>query len=315
MSGVWIISENRVQTLELLNIGRQLADKMGMRVAVLLYQDHEHMEDYINHGADEVMLLPPLGSEQPPESYIPVIIEEASKGDPALILLPATARGKNMAALIAARMDIGLVSSCISINFDEGSKTLVMDRLAYGGAAVQKVICSTSPAMATIPPRTFETAVPEEGRQGHVRELPSPSPSAIKVIERKVKERQAKDISEARVVVCVGRGIDKKEDLALARQLTDILDGEIACTRPIAEEYHWLPEELCIGLSGVQVKPDIYLGLGVSGQVQHVTGIRNAKVIAAVNKDENAPIFKAADFGIIGDLYDVVPKLIAEFKK
>lgn len=98
-------------------------------------------------------------------------------------------------------------------------------------------------------------------------------------------------------------------------QLADALGGEIGCTRPIAEEFHWLPEERCIGLSGVQVKPDLYLGIGVSGQVQHVTGFRNAKVIAAVNKDENAPIFKAADLGIVGDLYDIVPKLIAEFKK
>lgn len=315
MSGVWIISENRERALELLNIGRQLAAKMGTRVSALLYHDREEVQDCISHGADEVLLLPPLSSDQSPDIYIPVIIEEAKKGDPDLILLPATARGKDMAARIAARLDVGLCSSCIALNFNDGSKSLVMERLAYGGVAVHKVICAAHPAMATIPPRTFERTVPEEGRQGQIRELPSPSPSAIKVIERKVKERQAKDISEARVVVCVGRGIEKREDLALARQLADVLEGEIGCTRPIAEEFHWLPEELCIGLSGVQVKPDIYLGLGVSGQVQHLTGIRNAKVIAAVNKDENAPIFKAADFGIIGDLYDVVPKLIAEFKK
>jgi electron transfer flavoprotein alpha subunit len=190
-----------------------------------------------------------------------------------------------------------------------------MERLAYGGVAVQKVICAARPAMASIPPRTFEKAVPDEGRQGQIRELPAPTPSAAKILERKVKERAAKDISEARAVVCVGRGIDKKEDLALARQLADVLGGEIGCTRPIAEEFHWLPEEVCIGLSGIQVKPDIYLGIGVSGQVQHVTGIRNARVIAAVNKDENAPVFKVADFGIIGDLYDVVPKLVNELKK
>jgi electron transfer flavoprotein alpha subunit len=310
-----IISENLGQSLELLNIGRKLADKMGTRVSALLYQDREHVEDCINHGADEVMLLPPLGNEQPPESYIPVIIGEARKGEPDLILLPATARGKNMAALIAARLNVGLVSSCMEIDFEEGSKTLVMERLAHGGTAVQKVICSARPAMATIPPRTYETAMPQTGRKGNVRELPSPSLSAIKVIERKLKEREAKDISEARVVVCVGRGIEKEEDLAIARQLAEVVGGSIGCTRPIAEEFHWLPEELCIGLSGLQVKPDLYFGIGVSGQVQHVTGIRNAKVIAAVNKDDNAPIFKAADFGIVGDLYDVIPKLIAELKK
>ena len=137
----------------------------------------------------------------------------------------------------------------------------------------------------------------------------------VKVLERKVKTREAKDINEARVVVSVGRGIEKKEDLAIARELADVLGGEIGCTRPISEEMHWLPEELCIGLSGVQIKPDLYVGLGISGQIQHVTGIRNARVICAINKDENAPIFGVADFGIVGDLYSVVPKLIQELKK
>jgi electron transfer flavoprotein alpha subunit len=315
MAGVWIISENRERALELLNIGRQLAAKMETRVSALLYQDREEVQDCISHGADEVMLMPPLSSDQSPDIYIPVIIEEAKKGNPDLILLPATARGKDMAARIAARLDVGLCSSCIALNFDDGSKSLVMERLAYGGAAVQKVICAARPAMATIPPRTFEKAVPEEGRQGQIRELPAPAPSAAKILERKVKERVAKDIAESRVVICVGRGMEKEEDLAIARQLAEVLGGAIGCTRPIAEEFHWLPEELCIGLSGVQVKPDLYFGIGVSGQVQHVTGIRNAKVIAAVNKDENAPIFKVADFGVIGDLYDVVPKLVNELKK
>jgi electron transfer flavoprotein alpha subunit len=315
MSGVWIISENRRQSIELLNIGRQLADKMGTHAAVLLYKDRDHTEDCLNRGADEVMLLTMLSDEQSAESCIPVIVEESQKGDPDLILLSATPRGKNMAALLAARLNVGLVSSCTQIDYDEPSKTLVMERLAYGGAAVQKVICSARPAMATIPPRTYDTAMPKTGRQGNVRELPSPSFSAIKVIQRRVKEKEAKDISEARVVVCVGRGIEKEEDLAIARQFIEVVGGSIGCTRPIAEELHWLPDNLCIGLSGVQIKPDLYLGIGVSGQVQHVTGIRNAKVIAAINKDENAPIFKAADFGIIGDLYDVMPKLISELKK
>jgi electron transfer flavoprotein alpha subunit len=315
MAGIWIISENRGQTLELLNIGREIAAKMGTRVSTLFSQDREQARDTIDRGADEVLLLPHLSSDQSIDAYIPIIVEEAKKGDPDCILLSATARGKDMAACIASRLDTGLCSSCIALNFDEENKTLVMERLAYGGAAVQKVMCTTRPAMATIPPRTYEPAVAKDGRQGQIRELPAPSASVVKVLERKVKERVTKDITEARVLVCVGRGMDKNEDMALARQLADALGGEIACTRPIAEEFHWLPEDLCIGLSGVTVKPDLYLGIGVSGQVQHLTGFRNAKVIAAVNKDENAPIFKVADFGIVGDLYDVVPKLIAEFKK
>jgi len=315
MAGIWIIAENREQTLELLNIGRELSEKMGTQISVFISHDRENAQDYIKFGADEVLLLPPLADDQSFDAYIPRIVEESKQDDPDLILIPATARGKDMAARIAACLETGLCSSCMSLAFDEENNSLVMERLAYGGTAVQKLICITRPAMATISPRTYEPAAAVEGRQGKIRRFPVHSPSIVKVLEKKVKERESKDIAESRVLICVGRGVEKKEDVALARQLADVLNGEVACTRPIAEEYHWLPEELCIGLSGMQVKPDLYLGLGVSGQVQHVTGIRTAKVIAAVNKDENAPIFKAADFGIVGDLYDVVPKLIAELKK
>ncbi len=314
MAGVWIVADNRGQALELLNIGRQLATKMGTSVSSLLGLERKNIEDYFDYGADEVILLPPLGSEQPKEDWVSLISREAKKGEPDLILLPATPRWKNIAALIAAQLNAGLVSACLAIDFDEKEKSFVMERLIYGGAGLQRVTCTSLPALATIPPKTFEAAQPLTGRNGHIRELPAPSPDRIKVIERRPKEKKAKDISEARVVICMGRGMEKKEDLLMAQQLADLLDGAMGCTRPVSEELHWLPEELCIGLSGVQIRPDLYIGIGVSGQVQHLTGIRNAKVIAAVNKDENAPIFKAADFGIVGDLYQVLPKLISEIK-
>jgi electron transfer flavoprotein alpha subunit len=315
MAGVWIFAENREQAQELLNIGRQLATRMKTELSAFLWRDRERAGDCIACGADEVFVLASLPEDQSVEAYIPVIAEEAKKGDPDLFLFAATSRGKEMAARIAARLDTGLCSQCTAFSFDEEAGMLAMERLAYGGAAIQKVTCPTRPAMATIPPRTFEPATAEDGRQGQIRELPAPLPSAVRIIERKVKGRETKDITEARVVVSAGRGFEKKEDLELARELADALGGEIGCTRPIAEEMHWLPEELCIGLSGIQVKPELYVGLGVSGQVQHVTGIRNAKVICAVNKDENAPIFAVADLGIVGDIYNVVPKLVAELKK
>lgn len=315
MAGVWILAENREQTLELLNIGQDLASKTGTRLAAFLWHDRELAQDYISHGADEVLLLPSLSEDQPLDAYIPVMAEEAQKEDPDIVLVAATLRGKEMAARIAACLNTGLCSDCTALNIGEESKTLEMERLVFGGAAVQKVVCPTRPQMATIPLLTFEPAAKQDGREGQVRELPSPPPSLVKVLERKPKEKEAKDITEAKVIICAGRGIEKEEDMALARELADVLGGEIGCTRPISEEMHWLPEELCIGLSGIHVKPELYIGLGVSGQVQHVTGIRDAKVVCAVNKDENAPIFEVADYGITGDLYDVVPKLVEEFKK
>ncbi|MDQ5986827.1 MAG: Electron transfer flavoprotein alpha subunit [Syntrophus sp. SKADARSKE-3] len=315
MAGVWIFAENREQTLELLNIGQSLAAKMGSKLTALLSQDQAHAGEYISRGADEVLLLASLSEDQSLDAYVPVIADEARKADPDLFLIAATSRGKDLAARIAARLNTGLCSSCTTLTYNEQDRVLEMERLAYGGAAVQKLTCSSRPVMVTVPPRFFDPAEVVSAREGQIRELPTPPVSAVKVLERKAKEREGRDITEAKVVVCVGRGIEKKEDLALARDLAEVMGGEIGCTRPISEELHWLPDELCIGLSGVQVKPDVYIGLGVSGQIQHITGIRNAKVICAINKDENAPIFSAADLGIVGDVYDVVPKLIQELKK
>ncbi len=315
MAGVWVFAENRELTLELMGIGRTLAADMGTTLSAILIGDREQAKDYISRGAGEVLFLPPLEEGQSLETFIPVIAGEAAKADPDIFLFAATMRGRDLAARIASRLDTGLCSGCVAIRFDKASKTFEAERLAYGGAAVQKVAFTVRPAMAAIPPRTFEPAKEESGREGQVRELPAAPPSPARVVEKKAKERKTTNLPDARVVVCAGRGFDKKEDLALVKQLAEAIGGEIGCTRPISEELHWLPEELCIGLSGISIKPELYIGLGVSGQIQHMTGIRGAKVIAAVNRDENAPIFGASDLGIVGDLYDVVPKLIEELKK
>jgi electron transfer flavoprotein alpha subunit len=127
-------------------------------------------------------------------------------------------------------------------------------------------------------------------------------------------ESEGADISAAQRLVTVGRGFREKSDLALAEDLAKALGAEIACTRGVAEDYHWLPIERYIGISGRKVKPELYLGAGVSGQVQHVVGMRDSKVIAAVNNDEKAPIFEAADYGIVGDIYEVLPLLTAALK-
>jgi len=315
MAGVWIFGDNPEHTQELLTIGRDVAAHLGTKLTAFLHSGGTMADDYIARGADEVLVLASLSDDQPLDAYIPVIADEAQREDPDVFLVAATWRGKEIAARIAARLNTGLCSDCIELHLNEGSDTLEMKRLAYGGAAVQTLISTRRPAMATIPPRTYEPASQQEGRQGTVRELPAPPSSPATVLERKPRETEAKDITEARVVVCAGRGIEKEEDLAMARDLADALGGEIGCTRPISEELHWLPEELCIGISGISVKPDLYIGLGVSGQVQHLTGIRDAKVICVVNSDQNAPMFGSADYGIVGNLYDVVPKLIDEVKK
>ena len=315
MPGVWVFAENREQTQELLNVGRLMADKLGVGLTAILYQNHEEAGDFISRGADEVLLLPPLAENQVLGDFVPIVAEEARRADPDILLIASTFRLKTVAARVATYLNTGLCSDCLKLYFNEESKAVEMERLIYGGAAVQRMVCQSRPIMAAIPPRTFDPAVAVSGREGRIRTLKEAPRSASRVIERKRRERESKDIREAKVVVCVGRGLEKKEDLALVRELADVLNGEIAGTRPVTEELHWLPEELCIGLSGIQIKPDLYVGIGVSGQIQHVTGFRDAKVICAVNRDANAPIFGVADMGIVGDLYDAVPRLIQELKK
>ncbi len=315
MAGVWILAESRNQTFELLSAAMQLAEQLGTQVSAFIWEDAGSAPEYITRGADQVLVLPPLAADQPLESYVPVIVTEAKQQKPDIFLVAATSRGKEMAARIAASLHTGLCSGCTALRLDETSQVLVMERLVYGGAAVQTVTCPTRPQMATISPRTFAAAAPVPERKGVVKELNASSPSPVKVLERKPKVRQSGDITEARVLVCVGRGIEKETDMAIVRELAEAIGGELGCTRPIAEELHWLPEETYIGLSGQKVKPDIYLGIGISGQIQHVTGIRDSRYICAVNRDENAEIFGISDYGIVGDLYTVLPQLTQELKR
>ena len=315
MAAIWVYAEKRDQTLELLNAGSGPAHALDAAL-VAFAPDRVSAEDYLDHGADEVLLLPPLVAGQPIEAYVDVFVSAAREADPDVFLVGATQRGKEIAARVATRLGTGLCGGCIGFEFDEERQRLVMERLLYGGAAVQKVVCKTRPQMATIPPRTFDQAPAGKGMgRGTIRELTSPPFSGATVISQKPRTREAVDITEAKTVVCVGRGVEKEEDLRLARELAGVLGGEVGCTRPIAEELHWLPEEVYLGISGKKIKPDLYVGVGVSGQIQHVTGIRDSKVVVAVNRDENAPIFEAADYGIVGDLYQVVPELVAELKR
>ena len=313
MAGIWVFAENREHTLELLNAGKNLAADFGAKLAAFA-SSTQLAQEYMAHGADEVLLLAPLAEDQPLESYVPVIADAARTEDPDVFLVAGTPRGKEIAARVAARLNTGLCSDCSGFELDKEKKLLKMDRLFFGGLAVQTVMCTARPQMATIPPRTFDPATVQEGRQGTIRELPPAPASGVQVLQRTPKTREAVDITEAKIVVCVGRGVAKQEDIALAKELAKVLGGEVACSRPIAEELHWLPEEVYLGISGKKVKPDLYVGIGISGQIQHVTGIRDSKVIFAINRDENAPIFEAADYGIVGDLYKVVPQLIEEFK-
>ncbi len=315
MAGIWILAEDYKHCLELLNAGQKLATALGSQVAAFLLPGLGKADDLIAYGADQVYHLPVLPEDQTLEAYLPLIIDLAKREQPNIFLCGATLRIKEMAARIASSLNTGLCSDCTGFTLDDKSNRLEMERLIFGGAAVQKVVCQTQPQMATIPAGVFETAAAQNSRAGQVIDLGPAPASPIKLISRKTSARQTANLPEAKVVICVGRGLEKEADLNMARELADLLGAEIGCTRPISEELHWMPEETCIGLSGIKVKPELYIGLGVSGQIQHITGITDSRVICAINSDENAPIFDVSNYGIVGDVCKVVPQLIAELKK
>jgi electron transfer flavoprotein alpha subunit len=167
--------------------------------------------------------------------------------------------------------------------------------------------------VVTVSPRRFQKEV--NPRTVLVESPVAPTPGRVKVLERKQDPISDVNVSEADVVLCVGRGLAKQEDLALIEELAESIGGVIGCTRPISEDYSWLPTDRYIGLSGQKVQPKLYIALGSSGQIQHIAGCRDAKTIVAIDKDESAPIWEASDYGIVGDLYEIVPALIQELTK
>jgi electron transfer flavoprotein alpha subunit len=158
-------------------------------------------------------------------------------------------------------------------------------------------------------------AVKKENAPVSIVSLEVQADPRVRLIETLPVKRDKIDLASAEKVVCVGMGLDKQEDMKMAEELAQLLGAEIACTRGIAEERQWLPVESYIGISGAKIKPSLYISMGVSGQVQHVVGIRDSKIIVAVDSNEKAPIIKAADYSIIGDMYEIIPLLIEELKK
>jgi len=214
-----------------------------------------------------------------------------------LILFISTARGKEMAARLAARLGAGLCSGCTALAFDKARARSGWSASHTAAPRSRKLTSTASPSSSPCPPglsspRRLWTA----GRATRGICLPRP-PSAVRILERKPKEKVAKDIAEARVIVLRRPRLRQEGGPGASAGAGRRAGRRAGATRPLTEEMHWLPEDLCIGLSGVQVKPELYVGLGVSGQIQHMTGVRGAKVVCAVNRDENAPIFALSDFG------------------
>ncbi|MDH5754110.1 MAG: electron transfer flavoprotein subunit alpha/FixB family protein [Candidatus Bathyarchaeota archaeon] len=313
--GVWVFSEKYDLTLEMLGKGREIADKLQTELASVFagYDVQEKASELIKYGADKVYLIdnPALEHFQA-EAYLSILHNLTANYKPDILLIGSTKNGKSLAARLATRLEKGCIPDCARLSIDK-NRRLIGERITYGGNAVAKVTFRSKPQIATIPARAFEKLEPQD-RSGEVIKLDVKiEEPKTEVVETKPLETSSVNIEEAEVIISCGRGLEKKEDKALLEELAKILNGQVGNSRPLAEDRKWFTE--WVGLSGHKVKPKLYIACGISGVIQHVAGIRDSKMIVAINTDPEAPIFEVADYGVVGDLYEILPALTEALRK
>lgn len=304
-------------TLEMLTKGRQLAKKMGADLSVVFIGGSEVKEfaQKLSFYADKVLTMEDQRLANFNSSiYQSVLSALIRSRNPALVLIGHTAFGMDLAPSLAVELDLPLLTDCIEVELK--NRELVGIRQMYGGKVQAEVhFQKKEPYILTLRQGIF--SVEEEIKQGEIVSLQIPLPEEppdrrlIGYEEATVGEV---DITEADVIVAVGRGIKEKENLAIVEDLAQKLGGVLAGSRPVIDA-GWLSEDRQVGLSGKTVKPKLYIALGISGAFQHLLAMQNAETIVAVNKDPEAPIFEVADYGVVGDLFQVVPALSERLKE
>lgn len=301
---IWAFAEKNTALAELCAGGRQL----GEEVAAVVLGSREEAEKAISYGADKVYWLGTPKQDRMLEDYTPTIRGLLQKEIPNLFLVQASRRGKHIAGRLAAGLGTSVMVDAAGIENVEGS--IQVKHMVYGGAAFRVEKALGDITITTVGPGLF-CALPEENsRQGTIVEIDFVEPAAIvKCLEKKPKTGTEVNLSAAKRVVGIGRGIANQEDIKIAEALAALIGAEVGCSRPIAEGVNWMARERYIGISGAMLKPEVYIAVGISGQVQHMVGVSQAKVIISINKDKAAPIFQQSDYGIVGDLYKVLPAL------
>jgi electron transfer flavoprotein alpha subunit len=305
---------------EMAGKGRQLADQLGVTLtACVLGSDVEPIaQEAIAYGADRVFLVDdPTLSSYRTDPYATVMVDLVERYKPEILIMGASSRGRDLAGSIATRLVTGLTADCTGLEIDPETRQLRQTRPAFGGNIMATILCPNHrPQMATVRHRVFEVPGKDGSREGQIvreRALMVEDEIAAKVIGFLAEEENV-NLADARIIVSGGRGVKGPEGFEPIRELAQVLGGAVGASRA-AVDAGWIPYAHQVGQTGRTVRPDLYIACGISGAIQHLAGMRTAKVIVAINRDPEAPIFEVAHYGIVGDLFEVVPALTESFRK
>lgn len=324
--GVWVFAEQRGGklanvTLELLGEGRKLADELKEPlVAFILGKGIEPLaKKLIAHGADKVFLAdaPELESFLE-DSYTQVIVDLVKQERPNIILYGATAIGRSLAPKAAARLETGLTADCTGLEVDVAERNLLQTRPAFGGNLMATILCPNHrPQMATVRPKVFKALAEDPSRTGEVVVVDLSSTKwdiRAKVLEVVKETGYVVNLEEANIIVSGGRGLCDPKNFAMVEELAKVLGGAVGASRA-AVDAGWIPYAHQVGQTGKTVGPKVYFACGIHGAIQHMAGMSSSDIIIAINKNPDAPIFKIATYGIVGDVREVLPLLTKEFQK
>lgn len=324
---VWIIAEQRQGKVspisyELLNRGKDLAQKLKSPLCACVLGHNitgEDIDELIYRGADKVYIADHPGLKDfLIEPYSKVILSMIEEEEPEIVLAAATTTGRTLMPYVAVKRRTGLTADCTLLDIEEGTGNLLQTRPAIGGNILATIKTPNQrPQMATVRPHSMKPAEADRSRTGTVVKkqfLQGYFASRIRKLEYMADETLAVAIQDSKVVVSGGRGVGKAENFGMIDELAELLKGAVGASRDVVDR-GWISYPHQVGLSGKTVTPAVYIALGISGAVQHIAGMQTSEHVIAVNKDPDAGIFKFSDFGIVGDLNEVIPKLIEKIRE
>ena len=334
--GVYVFAQqvdNELSSIafELIGKGKDLAADLGTEVtAVLIGSDVKGLADELAaYGADKVIVVDdPELKEYRTEPYTHALASVIDTYKPEIVLVGATAIGRDLGPKVSARVKTGLTADCTVLeigdfplnplpNQEQKHNQLLMTRPAFGGNTIATIACpNTRPQMATVRPGVMQKREKIEGAKAVVEEFNpgfTPNNQYVEILKVVKAVNDVADIMDAKILVSGGRGVGSAENFKLLEDLAEVLGGTVSCSRAVVDS-GWKPRDLQVGQTGKTVRPNVYFAIGISGAIQHVAGMEESDIIIAINKDETAPIFDVADYGLVGDLNKILPQLTASLK-